>query len=251
MAFLQRASMLRDSVRACCLKNLSVEELGKLIDGVHSAIEADSIESRNPFQYLETHAQASEIHVALTFGDRSLSLLVITGANDRACASVLRDARTTVDDGAVWIVRKVLEETEVICASEIYCYLVPVRLQDGVLDQRVDKTLCRLYVFKRYHEFIAYPLDDRTSGVCCQMVNTLDEPKYPPEPLFRRAILLHLRRFGQINECHDGRHCRRCDRPTNLLEVGDLLIPGCDELVDVFRFVHFPDAPNSSLARSP
>jgi hypothetical protein len=44
-------------------KNLSVEELGKLIDGVRSAIEANSIESRNPFQYLEIGLQTAFHHL--------------------------------------------------------------------------------------------------------------------------------------------------------------------------------------------
>jgi hypothetical protein len=43
------------------LKNLSVAELGKLIDGVRSAIEGDSAEIRNPFQYLEIgHCQLGQ-----------------------------------------------------------------------------------------------------------------------------------------------------------------------------------------------
>ncbi len=44
------------------LENLSVAELGKLIDGVSSAIEADSAESRNPFQYLEIGLQTAFHH---------------------------------------------------------------------------------------------------------------------------------------------------------------------------------------------
>ena len=86
------------------LKNLSVEELGKLIDGVRSAIEAESTESRNPFQYLEIGLQTAFHHLkagALLWMIGLDSLLAAQGEAlfaSRLCRLLGADTRIFPDD---------------------------------------------------------------------------------------------------------------------------------------------------------
>ena len=95
-------------------------------------IAADDLWMSTCYRQPATQGKVANREVGGGVGD---AISVSTTANDRAGAGVFRDARATVDNRAVRIVRKMLDKSKVVCGPEVYCDLVLVGLQDRVRDR--------------------------------------------------------------------------------------------------------------------
>jgi hypothetical protein len=124
------------------LKHLPVAELGKLIDGVCAAMEADSAESHNPFQYLEIGLQTAFDHFkagALLWMIGLDSLLTAQSEAlfaSRLCRLLGADTRIFPDDS----VGRRPVYTVAAVAADIYQMRNQIAHGDRIHDAYLEKT---------------------------------------------------------------------------------------------------------------